>query len=77
MLNSIEGMYRDGKVELTESPPPGAAGRVIVTFVSSPAVAVDLVERGVNSEQAGDLRHRLMTFAEDWQRPEMDAYDAL
>ena len=77
MLNSIEGMYRDGKVELIEPPPPGAAGRVIVTFVSSPAAVVDLVERGVNSEQAGDLRHRLTTFAEDWQRPEMDAYDAL
>ena len=77
MLKSIEGVYRDGKVELVEPPPEGVAGRVIVTFISSPATAVDLAERGVNPEQAADLRHRLTTFAEDWQRPEMDAYDAL
>ncbi len=76
MLNSIEGVYRDGKVELAEPPPAGLSGRVIVTFVSSPAV-VDLTERGINPAQAADLRHRLTTFAEDWQRPEMDAYDAL
>ncbi len=77
MLQSIEGVYRNGKVELVEPPPPDAAGRVIVTFVSSPAAAIDLAERGIAPEQAADLRHRLTTFAEDWQRPEMDAYDAL
>jgi hypothetical protein len=77
MLTSIEGVYRDGKVELTESPPPDCAGRVIVTFVSSPVQAVNLAERGISPEQAADLRHRLATFAEDWERPEMDAYDAL
>jgi hypothetical protein len=64
-------------VEFFEAPPADAAGRVIVTFVSSPTVAVDLTEHGVTLEQAADLRHRLTTFAEDWQRPEMDAYDAL
>ena len=36
MLRSIEGVYKDGRVELAELPPPGTAGRVIVTFVSSP-----------------------------------------
>ena len=77
MLKSIEGVYRDGKVELIELPPPGAVGRVIVTFVSSPVAVVDLAGHGVGAEQAADLRHRLTTFAEDWQRPEMDAYDAL
>ena len=77
MLKSIEGVYRDGKIELIETPPPDATGRVIVTFVSSPAVSVDLADRGVTPEQAADLRRRLTTFVEDWQRPEMDAYDAL
>ncbi len=77
MLNSVEGVYRDGKVELIEPPPEGAAGRVIVTFVSSAPPAVELSERGVSKEQAADLRRRLSTFAEDWRRPEMDAYDAL
>jgi len=77
MLSSIEGVYRDGKVELAEPPPAGLSGRVIVTFVSSPAAPVDLTERGMSSAQAADLRRRLTAFVEDWQRPEMDAYDAL
>jgi len=77
MLKSIEGTYRDGKVELIEPPPPGAEGRVIVTFVSAPTMATDLAARSVNPVQAADLRHRLTTFVEDWQCPDMDAYDAL
>ena len=77
MLKSVEGVYREGKVELLESVPEGMTGRVIVTFVSSPVGAVDLAARGIGPEQAADLRHRLAAFAEDWQRPEMDVYDAL
>jgi hypothetical protein len=77
MLKSIEGVFRDGRVELIEAPPPDAAGRVIVTFVSSSVGTVDLVSRGVGAEQAADLRRRLATFAEDWLQPEMDAYDAI
>jgi hypothetical protein len=75
MLRSVEGVYRDGRIELLEPVPEGATGRVIVTCVSSPAGDVDLAARGVNREQAADLRSRLAAFAEDWQRPEMDAYD--
>jgi hypothetical protein len=57
--------------------PKGATGRVIVTFVSAPGTIVDLAARGMDREQSSDLRRRLATFAEDWERPEMDAYDAL
>ena len=75
MLNSVEGVYRDGKVELLEPAPPNATGRVIATFL--PAASVDLQERGISEEQAADLRRRLATFAEDWDRPEMGVYDAI
>lgn len=75
MLKSIEGVYRDGKIELLEPAPPDATARVIVTFLSPSSV--DLQERGIGHEQAADLRHRLATFAEDWDRPEMDVYDAI
>lgn len=75
MLNSVEGVFRDGKVELLEPAPANASGRVIITFLS-PTV-VDLRQRGIPEEQAADLRRRLAAFAEDWDRPEMDAYDAL
>ena len=33
MLESVEGIYRDGKVELLESVSSEAEGRVIVTFL--------------------------------------------
>lgn len=75
MHNSIEGVFRDGKVELLEPAPPNATGRVIVTFLSP--MVVDLSQRGIPEEQAADLRRRLAAFAEDWDRPEMDVYDAL
>ena len=75
MLKSIEGVYREGKVELLEPAPEGAEGRVIVTFLSD-AKPVDLADRGIDQQQAADLRRRLASFAEDWQRPEMDVYDA-
>ena len=74
MLTSVEGGYRDGKVELLEPPPPNAAGRVLVTFLSP--TTIDLASRGIDERQASDLRRRLAAFAEDWDRPEMDVYDA-
>lgn len=39
--------------------------------------AIDLQSRGINREQAANLRARLQSFAEDWNCPEMDMYDAL
>jgi hypothetical protein len=77
MLKSVEGLYREGKIELLEPVPEGATGRVIVTFMSAKDPSVDLAARGMTPEQATGLRRRLAPFAEDWQRPEMDAYDAL
>ena len=42
-----------------------------------PAEPVDLREPGIDDSQAADLRRRLAAFAEDWDRPEMAAYDEL
>jgi hypothetical protein len=76
MGKSVEGIYRDGKVELLE-PLEGAEGaRVLVTLVR-PAEPLDLRERGIDESEATDLRRRLARFAEDWDRPEMAAYDEL
>ena len=36
---------------------------------------VNLRDRGIGEAQAGDLRARLKTFAEDWERPEASVYD--
>ena len=38
---------------------------------------IDLRSRGISKEQASDLRARLKTFAEDWERLEAAIYDQL
>jgi len=75
MVKSVEGVYRDGKVELVEPLDQPEGSRVIVTWVSAPSVG--LRERGIDESQAADLRRRLAAFAEDWNCPEMAAYDDL
>ncbi len=72
---TVEGIYRDGKIELLETPADVDEARVIVTFL--PDASVNLSERGIDEAQAVRLRTRLNAFAEDWELPEMEAYDAL
>ena len=75
MLRSVEGIYRDRKIELVEPAPDGAEGRAILTFLS--LADVDSGKRGIAPAQAADLRTRLSTFAEDWNDLAMDRHDAL
>jgi len=72
---TVEGIYRDGKVELLETPSNVDEARVLVTFL--PEGAVNLSDHGIDEAQAASLRARLGAFAEDWELPEMEAYDAL
>jgi hypothetical protein len=74
MLTSVEGVYVDGVIKLIEQPaqvPPGA--HAIVTFL--PCNGVDLRAHGISAAEAAELRERLSAFAEDWESPEMSAYD--
>lgn len=74
MFKSIEGVYRNGKIELVEVPSNVRdETRVIVTFLEPGSI--DLQARGINEAQAAELRARLTTFAEDWESPEMAIYD--
>jgi hypothetical protein len=78
MLTTIEGVYRDGKIELSEIPQNIQEEMfVIVTFISSMKIGktIDLQSRGIDQTHAADLRARLATFAEDWESPEMEIYD--
>ena len=76
MLLSVQGTFKDGKIELAEVPKDMEGVKVIVTFLSKPG-PIDLAERGIGPEEAADLRWRFRTIAEDWERPEMDVYDKL
>jgi hypothetical protein len=74
MLTSVQGVYRKGKIELTQKPRNVSdETRVIVTFLDSGTM--DLRKRGISNAQAKTLRAQLSTFAEDWESPEMSAYD--
>lgn len=64
MHKTVEGTYRNGKIELAEVPKNiKKETRVIVTFLESGDL--DLRTRGIGEAQAADLRARLATFAED------------
>jgi hypothetical protein len=74
MLKSVEGVYRDGKIELTEFPGDvHDETRVIVTFLETSYI--DLRSRGIDEAQAAALRAQLGTFAEEWNSPDMRPYD--
>ncbi len=74
MLTTVEGIYRNGRVELAENPNNAMDGmRVIVTFVD--ANTIDLASQGIDTAQAEILRTNLATFSEDWNSPEMSIYD--
>lgn len=74
MLKSVEGIFRDGKIELAEIPANVSEDTpVIVTFLTQ--AYIDLQSRGIDRDRALELRERLVTFAEEWDSPEMEAYD--
>ena len=65
MLKTIEGIYRDGRIELSELPgnvPEDT--RVIVTFLETRHIV--LRERGISEVQAAELRTQLGTSGKDY-----------
>lgn len=74
MLTSVQGVYRDGKVELTEQPVNVPDETIVIVIFLEPS-HIDLRARGIDEAYAAELRARLATFAEDWESPEMSIYD--
>ena len=70
---TIEGTYKNGQVILTETPTEVIEAKVLVTFLETREI--NLQERGISQTQAAELKAKLSTMAEDWNRPEMDVYD--
>ncbi|MCA9937604.1 MAG: hypothetical protein KC418_03110 [Anaerolineales bacterium] len=74
MLVTIEGVYRDGKIELTGIPQNMQDETLVIVTFLTPRY-VDLRTRGIDEDEAFDLRARLSAFAEDWESSEMNIYD--
>ena len=69
-----QGVYRDGKIELSTTPHDESEDTsVIVTFLASNSI--NLREHGIDEAQAAVLRGRFASFAEDWESAEMDVYE--
>ena len=73
---TIEGHIENGHIILDEQIPLPEGMKVRVELLPAGEV-VDLKQRGIDEARAADLRQRLKPFAEDWDRPEMDVYDAV
>jgi hypothetical protein len=73
-MTTIAGIYRDGRIELAEQPQNVAGeARVLVTFLEPGQI--ELAARGIGPAEADELRARLGTFPDEWDSPEMSAYD--
>ena len=76
VLQTVRGVYHNGHIDLLDKPVRLKESAVLVTFVPGGG-KVDLKRKGFSRVTAADLRGRLKSFAHDWDRPEMDAYDTL
>ena len=75
MLKTMEGIYRNGKVEFKEKPPKFREARVIVTFL--PAKSSGAKPPVLTKSEVAELRGKLAAWEEDWNAPGMEAYDEL
>jgi hypothetical protein len=76
MLTRVEGIYRNGRIELAQLPVNVPEETIaIVTFIEPEGEGIDLSAYGIDKTQAESLRANLTIFAEDWNSPEMSIYD--
>lgn len=66
----INGVYRNGKIELAELPPNISEAVVSVSFYPD----ISLTELQIDERTAADLREKFSAFS-DWENPEMDIYN--
>jgi hypothetical protein len=68
MLTTVEGVFRDGHIELREAPPSVEQARVIVTFLpESP-------DSGAASPQSvSEANRRILTLLQAWQAEPLTA----
>ena len=75
MLQTVEGIYKDGHVQLLEAAPQVDEARVIVTFL--PNGSESSTPPQFTREELAELRGKLAAWEADWNAPGMEAYDAL
>lgn len=77
MLKAVRGRYKNGAIVLYEKPDANE-GNVIITFIDQEDPSkIDLQARGIDKEDARNLKNRLSTFEDDWNAEGMELYDKL
>ena len=73
MNQTVEGIFRNGKVELLQEPENIHEARVIVTFL--PDAIGPEGGPSFTPDEVADLRGKLAAWEEYWNAPGMEAYD--
>jgi hypothetical protein len=74
MIQTVEGVFRNGRVELLEEPENICDSRVLVTFL--PDAIGPAGGPLFSREEVADLRGKLAAWEGDWNAPGMEEYDA-
>lgn len=69
---TVEGIYKDGKVELLGTVSDVKQAKVLVTFLEN--TDIDLQSLGIDENEAKELRKKFASF-EDWNDPALDVYN--
>ena len=69
---TVEGIFKDGRIELLEQVTEISEAKVLVTFVENNDV--ELFSLGIDEAAASELRGKFASF-EDWNDPAMDIYN--
>ncbi len=69
---TVEGIYKDGKIELLETVSEVKQAKVLVTFLENSDI--DLQTLDINETQAKELREKFSSF-EDWNDSSLDVYN--
>jgi hypothetical protein len=72
MIQTLEGVFRNGKVELLQVPENVREARVIVTFLPE---HIESDSQTLTPDEVADVRGKLEAWEEDWNAPGMEAYD--
>lgn len=73
MIQTVEGIFRNGKVELLEIPEHIEEARVLVSFL--PTSTGPDGGPSFTADEIADLRGKLAAWEDDWNAPGMEAYD--
>ena len=68
MLTTVEGVFRDGRIELREAPPRVEEARVIVTFLPGPSES-----GGASPRSTSEANRRMLSLLQAWRAEPLTA----